>query len=228
VTGTYRGMQVIEEADGDRVVQGPAYSMALDFSIVDGTLTRRGKPAVINPKQLRARARRKDRRGESTAAEVALLYKPIDQWDIEELARGMPRMHNGNWPAQAPAWINRNLAEEATKRFQRELKAKIHTISLDAINLLQSLMQNNRKDAKGKPIVPPSTKADIAKWLVEHVVGKATQHIEADVGVKLQGVLAASIVMPGQLPAQAPVHVESIIVPASTAQIEDSDDDDDE
>jgi hypothetical protein len=222
------GLQQIER-DGVEVI-GRAYAQIIDFSIVDGTLTRQGKPGSMQSKQLRARARRKARRGENTTAEVTLLYgRSVDQWDIEELAKGMPRRADGTWPSTKPAWLTRALEEEASKRFRDMMVGKINMTSVEAINLIQSLMRNNRRDAKGKPVVPPSTKAELAKWVLEHVVGKPTQRVEAEVGVKLQGVLAHAIVMPGQLPATGTLpQFAPVIQPASTAELEDRDDDDDE
>lgn len=222
------GLRYIEE-EGVEIL-GRAYAQIIDFSVVDGTLTRTGKPGSMQPKQLRARARRKARRGESTSAEVTLLYgRSIQQWDIEELAKGMPRNADGSWPAMKPEWLTRALEEEAQKRFRDMMVGRINMTSVEAIDLIQSLMKNNRKDAKGKPIVPPSTKAELAKWVLEHVVGKPTQRVETEVGVKLQGVLAHAIVMPGQLPAMGVLpEFAPVIQPASTAELEDRDDDDDD
>src|SRR5262245_63124610 len=88
---------------------------AIDFSLIDYDrdplpirpqhhLTGRSKST--SRKQMRARARRKRKKaGESE--EFKRLYKPIEQWDPEELARGRPRSRDGNFTGRPPRWITR-------------------------------------------------------------------------------------------------------------------------
>ena len=76
-----------------------------------------------------------------------------------------------------------------------------HTVL--AMNTIRDLLLSDDEDDKGKPIVPAGVKADLSKFLIEHLIGKPTQPIEADVNVKLQGILAAVMVQPDQLSAGA-------------------------
>lgn len=213
----------------------PAQIMLLDFHGV-GTrplLTQYGKEGSQAPKSLRARARRKLAKGQSAAGEILALYgKPIEQWDLEELAHGRPRNETGTFEGSSPKWLTRQTEDEALKRFKHMMRSEVQSVGVEAIALIRSLMNNNRRDAKGKPIVPPSTKADLAKWAVEHVIGKPTQTQDIKVGIKLEQVLAQSIVMPNSLPALMDPNiidaevVEAVIEPATTNQLEGVDDDD--
>ena len=155
---------------------------------------KRGRPAKsTSPKQLRARARRKQ-----IAAEEALaaLHKPLEEWDDEELARGRPRAKDGTFKGRAPVWINRKVHEEAIRRFQEAVRRDMNVHTIAAVQKLGDLLADCEVDGNGKPVVPPSVQADIAKFLVEHVVGKPTARVEQDISVRLQAVLGAAIVNP--------------------------------
>jgi hypothetical protein len=153
-----------------------------------------GRPVTsMSPKQIRARARRA---GKITQEQVESLYKPLDEWDAEELARGRPRAADGTWKGKAPAYISRELHERITERFRQVIRTSMNESTVTATTVLANLLENNERDEKGKYLVPPSTKAEIAKFLIEHVVGKPTQRIEGDISVKLQAILGAAIVNP--------------------------------
>jgi hypothetical protein len=174
--------------------------MALPATIVNG------KARTTSRKQLRHRLRRAQSRGANGAApnerEMRQLYKPISEWDAEELARGRPRDRDGGFRGLAPKWISRELHEEAVTRFRSALRDEMNSSSVRAVEIINLILNDEEIDAKGRPTTPQSTKLDAAKFLVEHVLGKPKQRVETDISVKLQGVLASAIITPGTLPAQ--------------------------
>lgn len=144
-------------------------------------------------KQKRARARRKAKKAEAALADV---YKPLEEWDEEELARGRPRDHNGNFQGKAPGWISRELHEEAVKQFTEYSRGEVRGLVPKALATIQIILESDEVDEKGRSVVPYATKLDAAKWVVEHLVGKPTQRLEADISVRLQAVLASALVNP--------------------------------
>lgn len=190
---------------------------------------RSGKPKSTTERQLRARARRKVAKGKSPQEELNLLYKPIEAWDAEELARGRPRSIDGDFKGRPPSWVSRELYEQAMQQFQRLIKERVQQEAAGAIDIVSFLLHCEEVDDKGKPIVPASVKLDAAKWLTEHIIGKPTQRVEQDISLKLQGVLAQSIWQPG-MPApalQGPVEpvIKSTMNTADVWDVEAEDDD---
>lgn len=155
---------------------------------------------LLTPKQIRARARRRAKRGEiMSTQELEYLYrKPIDEWDLEELSHGRPRGPNGDFSGPHPKWISSALHEEAMERYTAAVKTEMNATTVDALDTLKHLINNDDCDDKGKPVVPASVKLDAAKFLIEHVIGKPKQRIESDVSVKLQGILGQVMVNPAQ------------------------------
>ena len=156
----------------------------------------KGKPASEmskSPKQIRARARR---RGFMTTEELEIVYKPLDQWDAEELAAGRPKGKDGKFYGPKPTWVTREMHEEAVKRFHTVVKTEMNMVTVPMIKVLQNIVEDDTADARGRPIVPASVKVDIAKFLLEHTVGKPTQRVEQDISVRLQGILAQVMVNP--------------------------------
>lgn len=149
-------------------------------------------------KQARARARRAHARQQRIDAEIDLMYKPLDEWDEEELAKGVPRELWGRKAAGQLKWMPRAVHEEIVDRYQVIVKDKMRELSLPAITQLQTLLMNEEVDRRGKPLVSANVKVTIIQLLLEHVVGKPTQRIEADVSVKMQAMLAHVMVVPDQ------------------------------
>lgn len=177
-----------------------AEPMVLDFTL----LNRHNKMLSSSRKQLRARARRKQAKGKSPKVELEMLYKPIEEWDMEELARGRPRTVAGDFRGRPPTWCSQGLYEQAMDRFKQVVRENIQNEATGAIDVIHWLMNCQEHDHKGKPIVPPSVKLDCAKWLTEHIIGKPTQRIEADISVKLQAVLAQAMVGADDSPLRLP------------------------
>lgn len=156
---------------------------------------------LLTPKQIRARARRKGKRHDIlTDQEMDYLYeKSVEDWDMEELARGRPRNSRGGFSGPKPKWVTASVHERSMERYTAAVKTDMQATTVDALDAIRWIIQNEEVDEKGKPIVPPSTKLEASKFLIEHVVGKPTQRIESDVSVKLQGILGQVMVNPNDL-----------------------------
>lgn len=151
------------------------------------------------PKQRRARARRKVASGERLTDEefVALYDRPVEEWDIEELAAGRPRDRNGQFVGKAPSgYMQAEIRERIDGLFKQKVRGSMNVATVDALKTLHAILGNDDTDFKGKPVVAASTKLDAAKFLVEHLLGKPTQRTETDISVKLSGMLASVMVAP--------------------------------
>lgn len=153
----------------------------------------------MTPKQIKRRAKRQGRQTLTREEKKHMITKPIEDWDIEELAKGRPKDKNGHFTGAKPAWITRDMHEKALKRFHEVVRGDMNSHAVRALTLSLELMEDRSTDEKGRPMVPAGVKADLAKFMIEHLVGKPTQPTQVDINVKLAGVLADSLVMPGQL-----------------------------
>lgn len=154
----------------------------------------------MSEKQIRARARRKASKHQRIAqSELETLYKPLDEWDLEELARGRPRAVDGTFKGRPPAYISREVHEKAMEKFRDMVRGEMQVYTVDALKLLGKIIDEDDTDDKGRPLVSASVKLEAVKFLLEHVVGKPKQPVEADISVKLQGILGAALVNPGDM-----------------------------
>lgn len=168
-----------------------------------------GRPAKsMSPKQIRARARRRQK---IIDQELEQLYKPVEEWDAEELARGRPRDVNGGWHGSPPAYITRAFHEQIIKRFQVVVREEMNKSTIEALVVMDKILTDDTVDLKGKPLVPASTKLEAAKYLLDHVVGKPTQRVQQDISVKLQGLLGTVMVNPGGELAQGSQPLADIV-----------------
>jgi hypothetical protein len=152
---------------------------------------------VMTRKQIRTRVRRALKKGRRPdPADAAALFKPIEDWDMEELAKGRPRAIDGTFSGRPPQFVTRELHELAMDRFKGMVKAGMRHQTITALDVVTQILMSEEVDHRGKPIVPASTKLDAAKFLIEHQVGKAVQPIQADVSVKLQALLGVAMVNP--------------------------------
>lgn len=189
----------------------------------------RAREKSMSPKQIRARARRNGGLEKASDEEKkALLSKPLEQWDLEELARGRPRDKNGQFRGPAPQWISREIHEKALDLFKDSVRTNMRSLTVKSLEVLEDILENDELDEKGKPAVPAGTKVDIAKFLVEHLIGKPTQPIQQDISLKLQGILGAVLVQPEALEAGGLVPSSSHRDVVEGEVVEDEEDDDDE
>lgn len=157
-----------------------------------------GRPVTSKEqKQIRQRARRKLRKL-SPEEQQALYGKDVSEWDMEELARGRPKNKNGQFSGRAPTWMSRQLHEEIVRRFEVVVKEEMNHHTVHALTVLAQVLEDNSTDAKGKRVTPRSVQVDVAKFLIEHVIGKPKNRLEADISVKLQGILGVAIANPSQ------------------------------
>lgn len=175
----------------------------VDFRNADRTPESDDRPVnakgqLMTAKQVRARTRRTIQKGKKVPDEdfEAWCGKPIDEWDIEELARGRTRDAAGGFRGMPPKYMPRAVHERIAERFKMLVRDQLNQKSVMALGVVGNILSNEEIDDKGKPLVPAGTKLDAAKWLVEHVVGKPVQPTQTDVSVKLQAVLGAVMVNP--------------------------------
>lgn len=185
---------------------------------------------TLTPKQIRARLRRKQARWEKAAPtdeEIRHLYKkPIEEWDLQELARGRPKNAQGHFNGPKPTWITTAMHEEAMQKYTAAVKGSMRATTVDALSVLQDIITNTDIDDKGRPFVPANTRLDATKFLIEHVIGKPTQRIENDVSVKLQGILGQVMVNPAELATgnYMPGHFPGMTMALAEGNTDDDDD----
>lgn len=180
-----------------------ARARVVDFSEADQSPEEDARPVnaqgrLMTGRQVRSRMRRKIQKGQKVDDETfeAWAGKPIDDWDIEELARGRPRDARGGFRGKPPKYMPRAVHERIAERFKMLVRDQLNQNAVQALGVVSNLITSDDVDDKGKPLVPASVKLDASKWLVEHVIGKPVQPTQTDVSVKLQGILGAVMVNP--------------------------------
>ena len=170
--------------------------------------------SILTPKQIRRRVRRRAARSDIlTTEEYKIMFKPVEDWDMEELARGRPRNSRGTFTGPKPKWLSTTVHESAMDRFKQIVKMEMNRQTTGALKVFEEVMSNDEVDVRGRPVVPASTKLDAAKFLLEHVVGKPTQRIENDVSVKLQSILGVVMANPDNQGGYAVGHLPGVTVP---------------
>lgn len=180
----------------------------LDMNLVEGrddygrlNFDARGRPSTrqggrpvksTHPKAIRARLRRQAK----TMREDVLITKPIEEWDLEELAKGRPKDRDGFFRGRPPTVMPRQLHEEIVNRFAEIVKTEMRGHTVAAMKVLGEIIDSDERDENGKPIVSANVKLDATKFLIEHIIGKPKQRVETDISVKLQGMLAQVMVAP--------------------------------
>lgn len=87
------------------------------------------------------------------------------------------------------------------ERFKVMIREEMNSQTIVGLNTLIRVLEDDRVDNKGKPFVNATVKVDIAKFLLEHVIGKPMQPTQSEVSVKLQAILGTVMVSPGQVAA---------------------------
>jgi hypothetical protein len=129
--------------------------------------------------------------------DIAMLYKKdIEDWDVEELARGRPRSADGTFKGGGhPKWLTPVVVAEAKRRLLQQTYGKL-AVHLDtAVKTVYDLMVSDEIDEKGRPIVDARTKLAAAQFIIEHFLGKPTQFVEAEVNDITKSAIAAAIVL---------------------------------
>lgn len=154
------------------------------------------------PEQIRRRLRRK---GRTFMKDLDMLvdvgaFKPVDEWDLEELARGRPRDKNGKWVGRVPNWITTEITKEAKRRLMAETFGHLASHATTAVKVLVRLMTSTEVDDRGKPIVDPATQLKAAQFVLENILGKPKAVIELEAEAFTRSVLASAIVLDDGLP----------------------------
>jgi hypothetical protein len=159
---------------------------------------------MVSPRQAAKRTRRQARTGETDPSQAAerLGWKPVEEWDDLELAHGRPRNAAGNFSSPKPEWIGPLIDEEVQRRFRETLRGKANVVSISAVAVLEKLMLDEgfSEDDRGRiwHKVAPGVRADIAKYLMDHVIGRPTQPVDVNANVKLVGMLANVVTQGGE------------------------------
>lgn len=176
------------------------------------------RPLSEKPSATRRRIRKN---GEKIERDVALLYKPIEEWDMEELARGRPRNRGGNFQGPTPKWLTPLIMKQAKDRLRMLTRDEIAVFSGDAVRTMRKLMNNEDTDFDGKPLVSPTVKLQAAQYILDQTIGKATTPIEVSGNVVLEGLMAKILVNADGEPAHPILDAEIVEDTEDDAEDED-------
>lgn len=165
-----------------------------------------GKELSRKPEQIKHRARRANPK--KAKQELELLtevgaMKPIEEWDFEELARGMPRGKNGKFNGFAPAWITPAVQEEIQKRLKRMYGQKLGGLAPLTIGVFHEFLTD--------PDVGKGDRLRAAMYVTDQVIGKPRQSVDLDAQVSSKEFLADILMV---------VDEEGNLVPADPHVIE--------
>ncbi|WP_281901171.1 hypothetical protein [Phytohabitans aurantiacus] len=153
------------------------------------------------PKQIRNRLRRGrnlERDLQMYAEETG--FKPVEEWDYVELARGRPRDKDGGFRGSAPKWITPKVVAEAKKRLQDKAFGSLMQAAGVASKTLIELMKDPDTDAR--------TRADIAKFIYEQLNGKAAVKVDVEAKIGPADFLAGALVLDDGSPAHPIINGE--------------------
>lgn len=157
-----------------------------------------GRVLSKKPENIRRRIRGREK---VVAEDIEMLYgKPVEEWDLEELARGRPRHPSGGFRGPRPKWITATVLAEAQRRLKERAFEDLAANVDDAVKVMADLMKNNDTNEFGDFMVPAKVKLDAATFIVEQVVGKAKAQIELGANDNLKNILAAVMVNPDGQP----------------------------
>ncbi|GAA1203236.1 hypothetical protein [Pseudonocardia alaniniphila] len=166
-------------------------------------------------KNARDRARRKAAKAD-VSAEIEILYKPLDQWDDEELARGRPRDPDGQFRrGPRPKWLTAALQAERLRRAREMLAYDLASLASDAQQVLHSTLTNQEVDDSGKPVVPFSVKVDVAKYVYDQFMGKARTSVDVTTHNPLEDLLGSILVNPDGEASHTATIIEGEVVDPS-------------
>lgn len=150
------------------------------------------KPLSEKPGATRARMRKSTK---NINRDIAILYKkPVEDWDMEELAKGRPRSKDGKFTGPRPTWITPIILKAAQDRLRSLTRQELSTYAGDAVRVMHQLMTNEDTDYDGKPLVPPSVRLSAATYMLDQLIGKPTTPVEVTGNVVLQTLMADVLV----------------------------------
>lgn len=153
-----------------------------------------------DPKQIRIRLRRaakgNAKRDGRMERDIEMLYqKPIEEWDLQELAHGRPRNAAGDFRGRTPTWVTPTIQKEAKKRLLDETLGDLAGHIGKAVKCIGDLIESDVLDENGKPIVDARTKLAASTFVIEHFTGKPKAFVEIDASDDTRAALAAAIVL---------------------------------
>jgi len=154
------------------------------------------------PAQVRRRLRRKHEKF-STDLDIyqdVAYGKRIEEWDLEELARGRPRASNGKFNGKSPAWITPAVQREAKRRLLEHTFGKLAGHVDQAITAMGNLLVSEEVDDKGRPLVDARTKFAAAAFIIEHMLGKPKALIEIGMDETTRSAIASAIILDDGMP----------------------------
>lgn len=149
--------------------------------------------------------------------------KPIERWDLEELARGKPRNKSGGFQGRTPEWI--------TPIIQKEIKRRLHTDTMglmakylpQAIEAVGQIITSEEVDFNGKPIVDAKTRLAAATFVIEHFIGKPVSGVTLMTpDEETKGALVKTFLLPDGAPKHEVVD-GSYVVDGEETEYEDDD-----
>lgn len=150
------------------------------------------RPRSTKPGATRARIRRN---GKKLDTDIEILYqKPIEEWDMEELARGRPRNRAGNFQGPRPTWITPIILKQASEKLRQLTTQELSVYAGDAVRVMAKLMNEDGTDFDGKPLVSPSVRLDAAKYVMDQIIGKPKSQVEVTGNVVLESLMAEVLV----------------------------------
>lgn len=162
-----------------------------------------GRELSRNPKEIRDRLRRGTNPERDKAMLVELGYKPVSEWDMEELARARPRDRNGSFSTgSAPRWLTADIQAEALKRLKESAFSEIMALFPLAAKTILGVLSSTEVDDNGRPVVDAKTKLQAATWVSEHAIGKAMQRTSIEVNAEdfTKRAIASAIILDDGLP----------------------------
>lgn len=161
------------------------------------------KPLSEKPGATRARMRRS---AKDLNRDAEILYKkPVADWDMEELARGRPRNRKGDFTGSKPGWVTPLILKEAQDRLRQLTRQELSVYAGDAVRVMANLMKEDGTDYDGKPLVTPSVRLQAATYVLDQIIGKATNPVEVTGNVVLQSLMADVLVNDDDLTKSHPV-----------------------
>jgi hypothetical protein len=155
---------------------------------------------LLTTRQTRRRAKRKLAKGlHLSDEEFSLLFRPIEEWSLEELSDGYPHsdLTGAKLAATATSSLFRGeLRDKVKTELERRIKDRLDKLTVTATDALGDVMKNAELDGRGRPIVPASAKLRAAEYVLDRMMGKPTIRTESELSTKLTAVLAEVMVAP--------------------------------
>lgn len=173
------------------------------------------------PAQIRNRLRRKHKTFQQDLEiyQKVTGWKPVEEWDLEELARGRPRNPNtGRFHGKPPSWLTTDIIVEAKKRLMDEAFGSLSSHLHAAIETVKKLMLSEEVDDNGKPIVDAATKLKAAMFIIENIIGKPKAVVEIAAVDLTKQILAKAILLDDGQPQD-----EQIILEGEFEEVDDDD-----